>query len=119
MESVTITRSLAMNRRPGGAIVGIRGSCLGKILRIQPGVEILLGRDTNICDICFESKKVSRKHCGIIYHAKEHSYSVCDYSANGTYLGNGQRLKSGIHYKVLAGEELWIGTKEDVIKLGQ
>ncbi len=118
MENVTITRSIAMNRKTGGAIVGIKGSCLGKILRIQPEAEILLGRDTNICDICFESGKVSRKHCGITYHITNNSYTVCDYSANGTFLGNGQRLDRECSYELPSGTELWIGTKEDVIKLG-
>lgn len=118
MEHISITRSLAMNQRPGGAIVGIRGTNLGKILRIQPEVEILLGRNTETCDICFLSSKVSRMHCGIIYHLKENRYSVYDYSANGTYRDGGYPLKKGENHQLPPGTELWIGTKEEAIKLG-
>ena len=54
MAHLSVTKSLAMNRPEGGAIIGIRGSNIGRILRIQPEVEIVLGRDAERCDICFQ-----------------------------------------------------------------
>lgn len=118
MENVSVTRSLALNRVPGGAVIGVRGENFGKIVCIRPEVEILLGRDTNLCDIFFHNGKVSRKHCGIVYHLKENAYSVYDYSTNGTYVKGGKRLKRGGNHGIPPGTELYIGTTEDVIKLG-
>lgn len=118
MEHISITRSLALNQEPRGAVIGIRGTNLGKILRIQPEVEIQLGRDTERCDICFFSSKVSRVHCRITYHHMEHCYTVVDCSMNGTYREDGQRLKKGENHGIPPGTELWIGTRQEAVKLG-
>lgn len=118
MNHISITRSLALNREQGGAIVGIRGTNLGKILRIQPKIEILLGRDTEKCDICFSSPKVSRVHCRITYHLLEQCYTVVDCSMNGIYREDGRRLKKGENHGIQPGTELWIGTRQEAIKLG-
>lgn len=118
MEHVSITRSLAMNQKPGGAIVGIRGSNLGKILRIQPEIEVLLGRDSEKCDVYFSDPKVSRIHCSVVYHLKENVYSIYDYSSNGVFLTDGSLLKRGVNDGILPGSELWLGTPKEAVKLG-
>ncbi|MCI8491291.1 MAG: FHA domain-containing protein [Lachnospiraceae bacterium] len=118
MDSVTITRSLAMNKPAGGAIVVVRGENIGKIVRIQPDTEIFLGRDSNVCDLYFQGNKISRKHCGIIYHAKENVYSIQDYSANGTFWPDGNRLNSQSPNWITPGTEIWLATKKDAIRLG-
>lgn len=118
MEHISITRSLAMNQKPAGAVIGIRGTNLGKILRIQPESQIILGRDTEKCDICFSDPKVSRKHCVIVYHLSENGYSVYDYSTNGTYKDGGFLLKKGENHHLPPGTELWLGTRKEAIRLG-
>ena len=51
---------------------------------------LLLGRDTNVCDIVFNLPYMSRSHCAI--EQIEGGWAVCDQgSRNGTYL-NGERV---------------------------
>ncbi|HIR26577.1 MAG TPA: FHA domain-containing protein, partial [Candidatus Choladousia intestinigallinarum] len=52
------------------------------------------------------------------YHGDKRMYSVWDWSKNGTFRSNGQRLEQGFEYRFLAGEELIIGDEENVLKLG-
>lgn len=118
MGAISITRSLARNGMEGGAIVIVRGENLGKIVRIRPEVKILLGRDADCCDIYFSGKKVSRKHCFVVYHQADRTYGVYDCSSNGTFFADGRKLGRGENEGIKPGTELWIGTAEDAIRLG-
>ena len=40
---ITVTRSLAMNQDDAGAIIGIKGYLIGKIIRLKPEQRVLLG----------------------------------------------------------------------------
>lgn len=114
-----LTRSLAMNTlNEKGAIIGIKGSILGAIYRIQDNQEIVLGRDPYTCDILLRGQKVSRKHCSIIYIPEVQMYKVVDYSLNGCFLKDGSRLEKERPYSLTHGTEIALGGKENIIKLG-
>lgn len=117
MNEWSITRSLAMNRKRSGAIIGVRGCRLGAMIRIQPDVEIILGRSPQ-SDIQFDDAKISRKHCGIVYSVISDSYSVYDYSKNGVFLEDGKRLPEGWNTGLLPGTALCLGTEGNMIRLG-
>lgn len=118
MSGMTVTRSLALNRKQSGAIIGVKGQRLGDIIRIQPEVEIILGRNEAQSDILFDDPKISRKHCGIVYHSQTGNYSVCDYSRNGLYRENGERLKRGWNERILPGTAICLGNDRNIIRLG-
>ena len=117
-DTVYVTKSLSMNKKPGGAIIGVRGAWLGAIIPMQDGDVIVVGRDTADSELVIRKSTVSRKHCTIRYHGDKRMYSVWDWSKNGTFRSNGQRLEQGFEYRFLAGEELIIGDEENVLKLG-
>lgn len=118
LDNITVTTSFAMNWLPCGAIIVVRGENIGRIVRIQSDIEIFLGRDSNICDLHFHGRRISRKHCGIIYHAEEKMYSVIDYSSNGTFCADGTRISCKDRTKLAPGTELWLAAEKDAVRLG-
>lgn len=116
---IYITRSLAMNTMStGGAIIGVEGNITGAIYRIKDGQEIILGRDPYSCDIILRGMKVSRKHCSIMHISEAQGYRVIDYSLNGCFLHNRERMEKERPYHLLSGEEIILGSRENIIKLG-
>ncbi len=115
---VRIHRSLAMNQKRGGAIVFVKGKLLGTILWIQCDKEITVGRNGMNSDVVVNEKTISRLHCGIRYNSQTDNYTIVDYSQNGIYKANGERMiaKEGVH--VNAGEEICLGNSDNVIRLG-
>ena len=84
---ITVTRSLAMNQDDAGAIIGIKGYLIGKIIRLKPEQRVLLGRDASQCDVVLSGDMVSRVHCSICYDGKKKTYIVNDLSTNATSIG--------------------------------
>lgn len=115
---VQIHRSLAMNQLRGGAIVFVKGILLGAIMRIQCDTIITIGRDGKHSDIVLNDRIISRLHCGIRYNSESDDYTVFDYSQNGIYTANGEKIIADGGICMKAGDEIWIGNKENVIQLG-
>jgi hypothetical protein len=116
--ALRVTHSLAMNQDKSGAIVFVKGKLVGTIIRIWSDKEIHLGRDAGSSDIVLNDAKISRLHCSIVYHSESGDYTVCDHSKNGVFSGDGQRLPKEEEIHIAEGEELWIGDRENVIRLG-
>lgn len=117
-DEVYVTKSLFMKQDKGGAVVGIRGTLLGAIARLKDGEELIIGRDPAACALVIDKSIVSRKHCSVRYHRETKMYSVWDWSKNGTFRSNGQRLERGCEYRFPPGEELLIGDGDNIVKLG-
>lgn len=115
---VRIYRSLAMNQKRGGAIVFVKGKLLGTILWLQCDKEITVGRNGIHSDIVVNEKVISRLHCGIRYNSQTDNYTIIDYSQNGIYRANGERMVAQVGICMNAGEEIWLGNSENVIRLG-
>ena len=115
---VQVTKSLALNRDEAGALVFTKGKLLGVIIRIRDGIEITVGRDAVKADVVVAEKTISRLHCKVIYHRDIHSYSVFDYSKNGVFLRDGSRLPFEQEVIIASGEELWLGSADNIIRLG-
>lgn len=101
-----------------GVLTGVKGAYKGVTLYFRPEQKILIGRDGKVADIIVNLPKVSRLHCVIIYHEKDNTYEIVDFSKNGTYLSGGQRLVSDTTYCVQAGTEISFGDLDTVYRLG-
>ena len=101
-----------------GALVCIRGEYLGRIVRIVPEQEIVVGRDGSSADMIVNLPLVSRRHCQVIYHEKSNTYEVTDYSSNGTFTDGEVRLEKDKAYIIKPGAILMFGDKSVVYKLG-
>lgn len=117
-KSMMITKSLAMNSEEKGAVIFTSGKLAGTIIRLNDGQKITLGRDATKAEVVIEVETVSRVHCTIQYNGILNNYSVCDFSKNGVFFGNGKRLEQRSEVQLEPGSELWIGDKINRIRLG-
>lgn len=116
--SCYLTSSLNCNREPSGSIIGIKGPYIGSIIRIRPEQTITIGRDGKTSDMIINLPRVSRIHCQITYHADENTYTVTDFSRNGTFIQESQRLVRNEVYTLTSGSTISFGNKETVFQLG-
>ncbi len=115
---ITVTRSLAMNQEDMGAIIGVKGYLVGKIIRLRKNQRVLLGRDASQCDILLKGDMVSRVHCSIQYNGQTHAYSVCDLSTNGILVDKKYMLEKRKETQIPSGSQLYIGSEDNIICLG-
>ena len=102
-----------------GCIECIAGNNKGNTYPIEPGEEIIVGKDPRLAHIIVDhdAKHVSRKHCGIKYNGMNNSYEVIDYSSNGTYIKNYQKLTKGIYISVQRGSIITLANSDIAFKL--
>lgn len=101
-----------------GIITCIEGPYTGKIWKLVPDQEIIIGRNGTKSDIVINLPKISREHLSIIYHNDRELYELMDMSANGTFVGENIRLEKGCRYEVPRGEKIRLGDKVTALRLG-
>jgi hypothetical protein len=99
-----------------GTITGMRGMFTGAQIPIESGESVIIGRAADSCHIILEGQAISRKHCIIQYDGTTGNYWVTDYSANGTYLGNGSKLPKEKNITLSPGSVIWIGNNENIFQ---
>ena len=112
--------SVKKERRKAGASPGIlclNGSLEGGRIPVKDGEEILVGRDARISHLILEGERVSRRHCRIRYDGEQDAYFVTDYSMNGTFLPDGNRLPTNQEIRLSRGSRISIGSVENQILL--
>lgn len=102
-----------------GSILGVNGTYAGCSFNINPGEEVVIGKDSSRCSIVIDQayKEVSRRHVGVAYDASRGQYVVTDYSSNGTWV-DGRKLVPGQRNYCAAGAVLELADKKTVFKLG-
>ena len=116
--NISVTKSIAMNKSENGAIIVTKGFLLGKIIRIDDGNEVVIGRDPAQCDIVIKGEHVSRAHLVVRYNADTEDYTLYDTSSNGTIVDEKYKLKPKTKISVKSGSKVWIGNFENEIILG-
>lgn len=78
-----------------GAIAWLDGQYNGCQFPVDPGKEVIIGRDPSVSNIVIDGKytTVSKRHCGIRFDPFSGLYTVTDYSSNGTYINGGTKLQ--------------------------
>ena len=118
VETMRVTKSLAMSSEVTGALICIRGEMAGQMLSLPCDKKMLIGRDSDVCSFVLSDIKVSRKHLEISYIGTVNKYKVTDFSKNGTYLGDGTRLQKNKEYYLPPMTELRLGSSDNIYKLG-
>lgn len=116
-EYVQMPQAPQVGNLPKGVLLGVAGQYRGAVVEVNPGEEVILGRDPKYCKLVFDYAKVSRKHCGIIFDASSGMYRVIDYSSNGTLLSNGQEAMAGSYITVPPGTVVYLANKHEGVEL--
>ena len=118
VSTMKVTRSLAMSADASrGAMICVKGDAIGSMAVLQDDRKMIVGRDPFLCSVVLSNPKVSRRHLEITYIGNLKKYRVVDYSSNGTYFSNKNRLVKSQEYYLAPGTELWLGSGETRYKL--
>lgn len=115
---MTVTKSLAMNGKDTGAIVGIKGYLLGQIIRMDPDKEMKLGSDASQSDIVIINPLVAKQHCSVKYIQGEKQYQVKNLSDREVIADMEMDLIKDREYLLQPGTRLYVGSAENEIRLG-
>ncbi len=116
-KNVTVTKSLAMNGKETGAIVGVKGAMLGRIHRIEQGEEVVIGSNPEQATIFLEGFEVDELRCSIRYIQESKEYIVCNLQ-DGYVVADGEELEVGREYTLEPGCRISLGTAANEIRLG-
>lgn len=116
IKTMQVTRSLAMSSEVSGGLICIRGSHLGQMIPLPGDKIFIFGRDATVCAYVLNDIQVSRQHCEITYIPALNQYRVRDLSTNGTFLGDGTRLKYKKEYYLPPATELYMGNGDNLYK---
>lgn len=100
-----------------GKIEVLSGMYKGAVIDIQTGDKILVGRDESICSLVISEKAISRKHCEITYDTYKKCFYITDYSTNGIFLDNGQKIQTEISVILKPGTTIQLGSTDNIFLL--
>lgn len=103
----------------GGSISGLSGMYAGQTLPLAAGDEMVIGRDNAMCNLIIDqnAEKMSRRHCGVVFNTAAGSYTVTDYSTNGTFVDGGSRLVANMPTSLARGTVIALGNRENRFRL--
>ena len=93
----------------------LSGNDAGMEIPIGVGDCIILGRNSEECNVVISGDKISRKHCEV--SLTEDGYYVTDYSSNGTYLSDGTRVDPFSPVLVQFGTKIFLGDRKNIFYL--
>lgn len=102
-------REIDNGHQCSGAIVWAKGIYMGEKIIIEPNSELIIGRDETCCAIVFpdEMTAISGKHISVKVN-NDATYTVVDYSMNGSYLRDGTKLENGKPVILSKGTEIYL-----------
>ena len=74
---------------------------------------LIVGKDSDQCNLILSNKTVSRVHCIITYIPETDTYTVKDVSKNGTFFSDGKRLVKEFDMQVPRGTEIYMGEPKE------
>lgn len=100
-----------------GKIEVLSGMYKGAVIDVQTGDKILVGRDESLCSLVISEKAISRKHCEITYDTYKKCFYITDYSTNGIFLDNGQKIQTEISVILKPGTTIQLGSTDNIFLL--
>jgi hypothetical protein len=100
-----------------GKIEVLSGVYKGAVIEVQTGDKITVGRDESLCSLVISEKAISRKHCEITYDTFKRCFYITDYSKNGVYLDNGQKIQTEISVILKPGTTIQLGSTNNIFLL--
>lgn len=95
---------------------GISGIYIGAFIEIGAS-RIIIGRDANRCNLAIPGQRISRYHCVLWYESEKDMYAVVDVSANGIYIGEGERIAANERVYLPHNTLIYIATVENSFRL--
>jgi hypothetical protein len=91
----------------------------GATIPIPPGEEVTIGRDAAKAHLVIEhgAGEISGLHCGVAFDMRKNRYRVTDYSRNGTFTENGDRLTANMATVVPRGTLIYLSGRENSFRL--
>ncbi|MBO5261345.1 MAG: FHA domain-containing protein [Coprococcus sp.] len=96
-----------------GKINFIQGEFQGSSIDLQSGIQQILGRNGADCNIFFQSDRVSRVHCAIIFDENTGKLNLLNYSTSGTTV-NGKELAPQQSVALDNGAKVKLGHSDNV-----
>ncbi len=100
-----------------GKIEVLSGMYKGAVIDVQTGDKIIVGRDESLCSLVISEKAISRKHCEITYDTYKKCFYITDYSTNGIFLDNGQKIQPEISVILKPGTTIQLGSTDNIFLL--
>lgn len=113
MKDKTTTKGINMT----GRIRFISGAYSGAEVELQPGREMVLGRNSELSQLIIQDPDISRKHCSIRYSVSDGAYYVTDFSTFGVYINDSQRMEKNVEVRCMPGTKLTLGSGNNVFIL--
>lgn len=101
--------SPAFSQRPGPLLTCTGGLFAGNAFPFNPGEEIFIGSDPEVCQIIFPENLVWPIHCSLLYNGSTGSWRVRDLSGGNTYRNGVHSLPVGQWQELPRGTLLSIG----------
>ncbi len=105
-------------RERTGSLQGLKGEYAGMRLTIRSGEDIVIGRDSRVCNLVLTNPKISRRHCAISYFPETDRYTLTDFSSTGTFYAGGKRIQPNSTIEVMSGTVIALGDQENTFRIG-
>ena len=90
----------------------IKGPLEGWLFEFSSNGILSFGRSGQYSNAVIEDKSLSRLHCTIWFNEKDRRLYIQDFSSNGTFKQNGERLQKEIMYPLDFGEIFYLASTE-------
>jgi len=96
---------------------GVTGQYAGSEIELTD--RVIIGRDAGMANLIYPSDygDVSRQHCGIHFDQGSGKFILEDYSSNGTFLSNDQKLITGKSYYLDPGESFYLLNRNELFEV--
>lgn len=100
-----------------GGLHCIAGTYMGADIDLPSGMELVIGRNSQMSQLILPEQDISRRHCSIRYENADGYYYVTDYSAFGVVINDSQKMAKGVTTKCSAGTKLTLGSGSNIFIL--
>lgn len=99
-------------------LVCVSGDYLGSSIPINNNEKIIIGNNYQIANIVLNSNNgISACHCSVSFDYFNNCYIITDYSLEGTFNANGERLPQNIGFRMCRGETIVLGDGFNAFRL--
>ena len=100
-------------------LTGLSGMYAGQTIPMASNDDLVIGRDSVLANVIIDQNadKISRKHCVVRFDSARSSYTVTDFSTNGTFIDGGSRLVANVPTTMQRGAVIALGSRENRFKL--
>lgn len=100
------------------SLKGVSGQFAGQEVDFSTG-SVTIGRDPRLCQVVFPQSEtdISRKHCTLRYDEASNTFTLEDFSSNGTFLSSNQKLEQGKPVTLKPGDRFYVSDPKHVFEV--